>query len=555
MIPGIDPRNMLPLDVSDSGFINQQEVGERLADVFVSMLKAKHISGPFKKSPVFYARYNKMFPLIQPNKVRPIIDLSYPPILSYNDQIPKETLRKVKMASAPIIGEIIRRCQGKAILSKYDHISAYKLISAKISEIKYQGFRFLSYYFFECKQIFGSVAAVHLYDSLHLLLVTLALKRMKSYTNPFFLQRILDDLVGIFRSKPILLEFHDIYTNLSKKIGIGLAPFVGSKAFVEVDSGIALGLTFSCKNISWGLPNDKIIKYTNKIFTILHETWVSETQLQELNGIINFIVAMSPFLRFLRHHILHEIRRVRHAPNKQIILSSHSKNQILMWFRIIQDASELPIPFRDKFPPIGCICILSDAAGRARHADADSPAIGAAATTFIRNRPNEIIRACKALFPEPFVTYMEDENGIRFADKSSCLELIAILLGIIHNIDFIKRHQILIMTDSLPAIWALQKGRSRTCLYSSTITLAIATLLQSYESYFYLEHVPRISNYPAVISDALSRLDTIGHAYTKIMGKKLKTGWPNSLVQWLNNPTYDDELGINIWKDLQTKTD
>ena len=35
MIPGIDPRNMLPLDVSDSGFINQQEVGERLADVFV----------------------------------------------------------------------------------------------------------------------------------------------------------------------------------------------------------------------------------------------------------------------------------------------------------------------------------------------------------------------------------------------------------------------------------------------------------------------------------------------------------------------------------------
>ena len=114
---------MQPMDVSNSGFIKDPIVGEQLADVFCTMLKEGHLAGPFPKSPLFFSRFNKMFPLVQPNKVRPIIDLSYPTGTSYNDQIPKHTLRKVKMASAPVIGELIRRAKGSAILSKYDHIS------------------------------------------------------------------------------------------------------------------------------------------------------------------------------------------------------------------------------------------------------------------------------------------------------------------------------------------------------------------------------------------------------------------------------------------------
>ena len=80
-------------------------------------------------------------------------------------------------------------------------------------------------------------------------MVIIAVKRMKSIINPLFLPRILDDLIGIFTSKSILQEFHYTYTKLAKEIGVKLAPSIGTKAYVEVDEGIALGINFNCKDL------------------------------------------------------------------------------------------------------------------------------------------------------------------------------------------------------------------------------------------------------------------------------------------------------------------
>ena len=145
---------------------------------------------------------------------------------------------------------------------------------------------------------------------------------------------------------------------------------------------------------------------------------------------------------------------------------------------------------------------------------------------------------------------MTDDRGVRYGDKSNFLELAAILLGIIHNKDYLQGNQVLLLTDSLPAMWAIQKGRSSTCLYSSTLTLSIATILQSLGSYYYIQHVPRVSDYPSTVSDALTRDNSVGDIYAKLMKDKLKEGWPNCLLQWLSQPTLDDTLGYRIWREI-----
>ena len=76
------------------------------------------------------------------------------------------------MTSAPHVGELIKRCHGQAVLSKYDHVAAYKMIPCKISDLRLQGFRFLNNYFYELRQIFGATPAVNSYDDLHMLMVT-----------------------------------------------------------------------------------------------------------------------------------------------------------------------------------------------------------------------------------------------------------------------------------------------------------------------------------------------------------------------------------------------
>ena len=80
-----------------------------------------------------------------------------------------------------------------------------------------------------------------------------------------------------------------------------------------------------------------------------------------------------------------------------------------------------------------------------------------------------------------------------------------------------------LLTDSLPALWALEKGRSSTCLYSSTICLAIATILQSLQCYYFLKHVKRKTTYAATVSDALTRDDKAGDIYSNIFIYGIKT--------------------------------
>ena len=547
---GIDHNLLPPIDVSAGGFIDNVDVGEQLADSLATMVKKKFVAGPFPFCPISYARINQMFPLIQPDKCRMIVNMSYPLGESFNDKIPPDHLRKVTMASAQHVGELIRRCNGRAVLSKYDHVAAYKMIPCKISDLRLQGLRFLGHYFFETKQIFGASPAVNNYDDLHMLMLIITIKRMKSIVNPLFLPRILDDLIGIFTSKATLQDFHNTYTKLAKEIDVKLAPTIGTKAYVQVDEGIALGILFNCKNSSWALPDHKQTKYISKITSLLSQTYVTLNELEEINGIINYIVTMSTFLRFLRHHLLHAEKSARSDKNKRVILSIHARLQLMTWLRIIKDASNFPLQIRDTFPPINVLCILADASGKPENLVSSNLKSAAAAVSYVDGFPNTIIAACQAFFDEDFVTNQIDEKGTRYGDKTTLLELLSILLGIIHNKDLIYKHQILILSDNLPALWALQKGRSSSCLLTSTVTLAIATLLQSYESYFYLKHEPRLKTYPALVADSLTRNDACGQSYAKIMKNKLSTGWPHELELWLRKPYLDDSLGTRILDEI-----
>ena len=545
---GINPNFMPNIDVSSGGFISDVTAGEQLADSIVTMLKNKHICGPFSIPPFFRYRINLMFPLKQSEKTRMIVNMSFPEGKSFNDNIPKLTHRKVTMTSAPFIGELIRRNHGHAIMSKYDH--AYKTIPCKLSEIKFQGLRFLGKYFFECRQIFGATSSVTSYDDLHLLMVILASRSMHGYVNTIWLPRILDDLVGIFRSKALLLDFHNKYTLLANEIGIKLQPSIGSKAFVCEEQGVALGIHFSSKDMTWGLPTNKQTKYLAKIHEILDHTYVTLNQLQEVNGVINYIVSMSPILRFIRHHILHEEKRAQSAKDNKIMISFPARFQLITWANIIQELSDFPIPIRDTVPPIKIICLLSDAAGKPKILEHSNIEVAAAAVAYISPNTNLIATACQAFFPHDLVTHKTDDNGIRFGDKSTFLELSAILLGIIRNKNLIAKRQVLILSDSLPALWALQKGRSPTCLYSSTLCLAIATLLNSFESYFYTRHIPRKTNYAAIVADGLTRKDKTSDLFSKIFKDKLQTDWPTTLQTWLQNPSFDDTLGARILDEI-----
>ena len=56
----VDPKNVPAIDVAGMGLYAEKAVGEQLADVVASMVLAKHVAGPFHKSPLFNIRLNKV---------------------------------------------------------------------------------------------------------------------------------------------------------------------------------------------------------------------------------------------------------------------------------------------------------------------------------------------------------------------------------------------------------------------------------------------------------------------------------------------------------------
>ena len=137
-----------------------------------------------------------MFGVSQIDKVRPIVNLSYPPKASYNDAIGKNVLPKITMDSAKKISHQIYRKGVGCKISKLDHSAAYKIIPTKPSQWRLQGFTWLGKYYVDKQLVFGSKSAVPNYDSFHDVIVILALLHAIAASEEDVF-RILDDLISL----------------------------------------------------------------------------------------------------------------------------------------------------------------------------------------------------------------------------------------------------------------------------------------------------------------------------------------------------------------------
>jgi hypothetical protein len=102
--------------------------------------------------------------VVQPGKVRPVLNVSLPENNSFNSNVNKFELEKVKMTSSKEFGSLLVNCGKNAIFSKSDLVAAYKQIPCKIEDLKNQGFCWLGRFFTETRQIFGARASVANFD-------------------------------------------------------------------------------------------------------------------------------------------------------------------------------------------------------------------------------------------------------------------------------------------------------------------------------------------------------------------------------------------------------
>jgi hypothetical protein len=118
------------------------EYGVDVANTIASWVKKGFASGPFSEPPLDKFRVNCLMAVNQGTKVKLILNISLPENCSFNDNVDEFELEKVKMCSAKTFSRAILAASKGAKMYKTDVRDAYKLVPAKIEDLRLQGFSF-----------------------------------------------------------------------------------------------------------------------------------------------------------------------------------------------------------------------------------------------------------------------------------------------------------------------------------------------------------------------------------------------------------------------------
>ena len=357
----VDESVLRPMTDENSKSMFLPHVGKHYTDQLATMIKKKFVCGPFDTSPIPNLRINSLFAVQQSDKYRPILNLSKPDGNNFNDAVIPSKMRKVSMSTSRQFAETLHKTGKGSIISKLDHVSAYKLIPVKPEQYYLQGFTWLGKIFIEVRLIFGASSSVPNYDDFHQTVSDLV--RVKSNTDPQFLHRTLDDQVIVTPNFEENRIFVETYLDLADKINLPLADMSGSdKAFMYQTSGTVLGVNFDTTSMSWKYNEDKRIKHMKIFNQAISSPKVTATQLFQVCGVLNTLVLMCPLLRFFRDPILLLLTDIEKV--SPIRMSSAAANLLHFWLHVFDELKYgFPIPNPIKNPPAIVLTFVSNAAG------------------------------------------------------------------------------------------------------------------------------------------------------------------------------------------------
>ena len=457
-----------------------------------------------------------MFGVVQLDKVRPIVNLSAPEGLSYNDAI--KPLPKVHMDSAKKISQRIFRKGRGTLMCKLDMVAAYKIVPTRPDQWRLQGFRWLQKYFIDTRLMFGSKSAVPNYDNLHAAIVIIAIVHSTVDLDDIF--RILDDLITIGADPSFIAKYREVAASLN----IPLAPLNGEKSFLFRTRGVLLGILYDTDEMTWSFTPLKILTYQYRFQQLLGKQVVTLKELQSVNGVINCVITQCPMLRFWRHPLIMDMKRAKRATPRKVTLSKETIGCLNNWLRILESLlAGFPIP-----KPLEDIInhdwtFTTDASGLGKNT-IGKVSRGVGACGFPCWKKRSALYVGQAFWPPQFVTKF-DERGKFVGCKTTMLETVGFFVALYHNRHKLRNVTILIYVDNKASCYAFAAGRSKIDDWASMLLEALALILIELESSLEVRHCKRRSTDHSELADDLTRGDKKGRV-ALLKHKNVQYGWP-----------------------------
>ena len=534
--------------------------GHVLTDTIVTWIKKGFVAGPFDVPPVEGFRANPLAAIVKNGKVRPVLNMSGPIGKSFNDNIAKEKMEKVHMATAKQFSYAVKEAGKNAIFSKSDIKDAYKLVPAKTEDYRLQGFCWLGKYFVETQETFGGKNSVSNFDRLAKtkdLLVCL-----ESGTRRDRVFRVLDDSPCVAPEKSGITEkFTKEMRKTCEFVNIPLAENCkkNEKAFENQQRGVVLGIGFDSRNMSWFLPKEKADKVIRRCIDAKNSEYLDLKQIQKLMGSINDLAQMCPFLKFHKSRGNSMLKKFKGNENILMRIEDDMKCDLRIIAKIAESARDgLPIARRPCKPPLSTLTFYTDAAGGSFSMVKGERIFHEAKERGIAcvggESPESIWVWSRFSWPGNLITGLKDEEGKAFGCKSTTLESIGLLIPFVAFPELVKGRHLKFMIDNAAVMYGWTKGRVKEDSTATEILKCAAYMAAYTGATIHVEHVGRVSNDMAELADELSRKEkTENWKMEEFVTEDKFREDSGYLKTWLGNPLADKHIYKTLLKELKGK--
>ena len=97
--------------------------GQAVTENIATWVEEGYAAGPFDSPPCTNFRVNALLAVVQPGKVRPVLNVSALEGSSYNSNVDEFATETVKMSSAKLFGQNLIECGKYAVMSKHDLVA------------------------------------------------------------------------------------------------------------------------------------------------------------------------------------------------------------------------------------------------------------------------------------------------------------------------------------------------------------------------------------------------------------------------------------------------
>jgi hypothetical protein len=338
-----------------------------------------------------------------------------------------------------------------------------------------------------------------------------------------------------------LRTFHDDYRRIAAHLGVQLAPTSDpDKAFEPCTAGVVLGVHYDTVDWTWSIPTEKLARLLQQIKTT---SCAHEQRLHEIWSLVGKILHYAPLVPGGKYNIsaLISANNTSKDRNLWVPITPQLKKQLHFWWIMLKTVDTVTsIPRPEKFPA-WTFEFFTDAAG------------GSLNTTGLGTGGHG----------GPFWYYvpwgrrincgMRAEDGKRFSRKLSALELIGPLICVSAGRRHCKLKPVRVWVDNAGSVGIWKKGYSNSCQLCTTPVNATARVCAALGCTLAIDKITRCSNTPAMLADSLSKANftSFFELWPADIQRDPEPAWiPPSILDWIDKPRVDHELGDRILKDL-----